>query len=117
MKYILNGIRQFSVAIALTAIVALAMPLAAQVDIDSATGIPQVMVVDSVDSEAGTVTLNGDVYQVSDGTRPSRGALSPNGRALKLSDLEPGMEVLVSTDGTMPSDSHQPRLKGIWEPR
>ena len=101
---------------ALAAIAALAMPLSAQLDTDSASGIPQVMVVDDINSEGGTVTLNGDVYRVSIEKRPSQGALSPNGRALKLSDLEPGMEVLVSTDGTMPSDSHQPRLNGIWKP-
>ena len=115
MKYMSNSIRQFSLAIALTAIAALAMPLLAQVETDMSTGIPQVMVVENVNLEGGTVTLNGDVYRVSVEKRPSRAALGPNGRTLKLSDLEPGMEVLVSTDGTMPT-SHQPRLKGMWEP-
>ena len=117
MKNTFNNIRWCPAAIALAAIAALAMPLSAQLDIDSATGIPQLMVVDSVDSEAGTVTLNGNVYRVSIQKRQAQAALSPNGRALELSDLKPGMEVVVSTDGTMPSESHQPRLKGIWKPR
>ena len=117
MKYITSSIGQFLAVIALAAVAALAMPLSAQVDTDEATGVARVMVVDNVNAEAGTVTLNGDIYRISNEKRPSQSALSPNGRALKLSDLEPGMEVLVLTDGTMPSDSHQPRLKGIWVAR
>ena len=118
MKTISNGIRQAVTVIALAAAAALAMPLSAQLDTDAATGIPQLMVVDSVDSEARTVTLNGDVYRMSsreEGLNPA--APSSNGRPLRLSDLEPGMEVMVSTDGTVPGNSHQPRIKSIWEPR
>jgi len=116
MKYKFNIIRQFSVAIAVAAIAALAMPLSAQVETDMSTGIPQVMVVENVNLEGGTVTLNGDVYRVSIEKRPSRAALSPNGRTLKLSDLEPGMEVLVSTDGTQPGPSNEPNVLGMWDP-
>ena len=116
MKYMSNSIRQFSMAIALTATVALATPLVAQVETDMSTGIPQVMVVESVNLEAGTVTLNGDVYRVSVEKRPNRAALSPNGRTLKLSDLEPGMEILVSTDGTQPGPSNEPNVLGMWDP-
>ena len=116
MKYKFNNIHQFYAAIALTAIAALATPIAAQIEIDMSTGVPQVMVVESVNLEAGTVTLNGDVYRVSVDKRPTRAALSPNGRALKLSDLEPGMEVLVSTDGTEPGPSYEPNVLGMWDP-
>ena len=117
MKNIFIKARPFFAPIAMAVIATTTMPLVAQVDTDSATGIPQVMVVENVDSEAGTVTLNGNIYRVSVEKRPIRAAQSPNGRPLKLSDLEQGMEVLVSTDGTMPDDAHQPRIKGIWEPR
>ena len=117
MKTIFINTRQLISIILLVTIAGFALPAWAQPETDIATGIPQLAVVESVDSEAGTVTLNGSVYQVSLASRPGPAAMSPNGRSLKLSDLEPGMEILVSTDGTQPSRSNRPQILGMWKPK
>lgn len=116
MKLFNSEIRQLFAAVALVAGSSLASPLGAQLANDSATGIPQLMVVESVNMEAGTVTLNGDVYRVNLEKRPTQATLSVNGRSLKLSDLEPGMEILVSTDGTEPGRSNSAQVLSMWDP-
>lgn len=116
MKTIANGSRQFVTISIMVLSLGIFSPVWAQPETDLATGIPQLMVVQSIDSEAGTVTLDGNVYRLAVKSRPGPAAISPNGRALSLSDLEPGMEVLVSTDGTEPSRSNTPALLGLWKP-
>lgn len=89
----------------------------AQPETDIATGIPQLVVVEVIDADAGIVTLDGNVYRVTAQDLRAPTSISPNGRSLNLSDLEPGMEILVSTDGTEPSRSNRPQVLGMWKPR
>ncbi|MCA1779975.1 MAG: hypothetical protein LC637_11505 [Xanthomonadaceae bacterium] len=80
---------------------------------DTAIGLPQPMVVDRVDHQAGLVVLNGRSYRVS-ASKASIAALQTSGRWLTLNDLRPGMEVLVSTDATQPTAKHTPDILGMW---
>ena len=116
MKTISNGILHVVAVIVMVVSACTILPVEAQPETDLATSIPQLMVVESVDSEAGTVTLDGNVYRLALKSRPGPAAISPYGRSLSLSDLEPGMEILVSTDGTEPSRSNTPNLLGLWKP-
>lgn len=116
MKNLLNGIRRLSAAIAIVAVAALVTPLSAQDDFDIAFTPLQILVVESIDTENGTVTLDGNVYRVSMENLPTTSMAPTNGRALRLSDLEQGMEVVISTDGSEPTRTHQPTIIGIWEP-
>jgi len=117
MEMISRSTWQFVAAIVLVTLAGFTLSAWAQPETDIATGIPQLAVVESVDSEAGTVTLNGSVYRVSEANRPGPEASSPNGRSLKLADLEPGMQILFSTDGTQSSRSNMPQVLGMWKPR
>lgn len=117
MQTIFSNARQLVLVILLVMLATFPLPAWAQPETDVATGVPQFAVVDNIDREAGTVTLNGNVYKVEVASRPGPEAISPNGRSLKFSDLEPGMEILISTDGTQPSRSNMPRLLGMWKPR
>lgn len=117
MQTISSNTRQLVSVILLVTLAAFSLSAWAQLETDVATGIPQLAMVENVDREAGTVTLNGDVYRVELASRPGPAAISPNGRSLKLSDLEPGMEILISTDGTEPSQSNMPQVLGMWKPR
>jgi hypothetical protein len=116
MKNLFDSIRRFSALTAMIAVAGLLTPLSAQNDVDMAITPLQIMVVDGFDAEAGTVTLDGNTYRVSLDKRPASAMAAPNKRALRLSDLKPGMEIVISTDGSEPTRTHQPMIIGIWEP-
>ena len=81
-------------------------------DVDFALGLPQKMVVESVDLKNGVLVLDGHRYRVYTGDKVMM--VSGPGASLSPEQLVPGMEVLVSTDGTVPSRSHAPYVRGLW---
>jgi hypothetical protein len=79
---------------------------------DQAMGLPQVMIVESIDLKAGILVLNGQRYRVSSESKPLM--IDAPGTTLSIEQLSVGMEVMVSTDGTEPSSSHTPVVRGLW---
>jgi hypothetical protein len=95
----------------------IAMSLQAQEQVDEydedlGLGIPRPMWVGDVDAKAGLIELDGRMYRIGQG-KAIEMAAGP-GKRLELADLEPGMQVLVSTDGTEPGRGRMPFVLGIW---
>lgn len=86
-------------------------------DRDVARSIPQTMTVDAVDFQSRQVVLDGDIYQLlsGDDERPQPLSNSAHGDNLDLAALRPGMQVIVQTDGSDPSDENTPIILGIWK--
>jgi hypothetical protein len=76
-------------------------------------GIPQAMWVGTVDEENGLVELDGQLYRITQ-AKPM-GLIEDPGPRLNLSDLKPGMQVMVATDGTMAAPGHAPMVFGLWQ--
>lgn len=82
------------------------------VGFDQAMGLPQVMVVEAIDTKAGIVVLDGQRYRMGQESKPLM--IDAPGTVLTLEQLSVGMQVVVSTDGTEPSASHTPFVRGLW---
>ncbi len=100
-------------------LVSLAVPLIAQQrsgDTDMALGIPQPMRVNEVDLASRTVVLDGQTYRVA--TAEQIRANAGDARdLLTLRDLRAGMDILVSTDGSVAQQGHQPMIRAMWRTR
>ncbi|NKI35233.1 hypothetical protein HFP89_08645 [Wenzhouxiangella sp. XN79A] len=81
-------------------------------DVDMALGLPQKMVVESIDLKAGIMVLDGQRYRIA--SEDKRAVIRGPGTPLTPEQLSVGMEVMVSTDGTLPSSRNVPLIRGLW---
>ncbi|AKS40636.1 hypothetical protein [Wenzhouxiangella marina] len=87
------------------------------IDRDLALSLPQPMTVDSINVRTGEIVLDGRRYQYAEGSTGARLAgmtEESDDDGLRLSQLRPGMQVMIQTDGTEPSADHRPLVIRIW---
>ncbi|TQE94461.1 MAG: hypothetical protein FKY71_17635 [Spiribacter salinus] len=79
---------------------------------------PELVVVEKVDATQGRVVINGQEFELYDGDR-SLFALPREADQLEVSitELRPGAEVMVVTDGTESSRDRLAKIIAMWRPR
>ena len=79
---------------------------------------PELIVVEKVDATQGRIVINGQEYELFDGDR-SLFAIPPeaNQRQVSISELRPGSEIMVMTDGTSSNTNRLAKIIAMWRPR
>ena len=86
-------------------------------EIDVMATYPELVVIEEVDTELGRVVIDGQEYEIYDGDTSLLG-LPPEAaqRSISLDQLSAGMEVMVSTDGSVPTAEHRANIVAMWRP-
>ena len=78
---------------------------------------PELVVIEKVETELGRVFIDGQEYEIYEGDTSLLG-LPPEAaqRSISLNQLNAGMEVMVSTDGTETTAKRRANIVAIWRP-
>ena len=86
-------------------------------EIDIMATPPELVVIEKVDTELGRVVIDGQEYEIYEGDTSGLG-LPPEAaqRSISLDRLSAGMEVMVSTDGTVTTAERSAKVVAMWRP-
>ena len=108
----------------LTSIISATLLLAVQMafgqpdsEIDVMATLPELVVIEKVDTERGRVVIDGQEYEIYEGDTSLLGLPAEAAqRSISLDQVRAGTEVMVSTDGTETTAERRAKIVAMWRP-